>query len=215
MALGHWLTPETIPTPTVCRRLVIPDDIDIVTAVNGALDLLMQPSNWQQYGAITPQEISEAMRTMFWQYVETDAACMIGAIIPYATDTTPDGTLYCDGGSYLRTDYPNLYAVLASVYIVDADNFVVPDLRDSVPVGAGSTFAIGDTGGEQTHVLTSGEMPAHTHTEGTATPSVAQTPVVPIPSSVPGIGITGSAGGGAAHNNMQTYVALRYCIIAR
>ena len=43
-----------------------------------------------------------------------------------------------------------------------------PDLRDIFVVGAGSTYGIGDTGGENTHILTKAEIPPHTHTFGTA-----------------------------------------------
>lgn len=234
MAPFAWLTPDSIPTATICRRLIIPDDIDIITAVSGALDLLGQVGNWQQFGAVTPDEIAYAMQTMFWQYAETDAACMIGAILPYATDTTPDGTLYCDGATYQRVDYPALYAALASVFIVDADNFTVPDLRGRAAIGDGTGSgltprAIGDSFGEETHVLTIAELAAHAHTtiphshpEGIAVPAVAQITVVPQPSAVPGVGVTGlsgvtvnSTGNDTAHNNMQPSFALRYCIVAR
>lgn len=39
-----------------------------------------------------------------------------------------------------------------------------PDLRNQFVVGAGSTYDVGDTGGEATHTLTVNEMPTHTHT---------------------------------------------------
>lgn len=234
MARFAWLTPDTIPTATICRRLIIPNELDIITAVNGAIDLLCQAKNWELFGAITPEEIATAMQDMFWQYAETDAACMIGAIIPYATDTTPDGTLYCDGSTYQRTDYPALYNVLASIFIVDADSFVVPDLRGRVAIGDGTGSGltprtIGDSLGQETHVLTIAELASHAHTtqphthaEGIATPSLAETPIIPIPSAVPGVGVTGAAtvtvdstGSDTAHNNMQPSLALRYCIVAR
>ena len=38
-----------------------------------------------------------------------------------------------------------------------------PDLRNRFVVGAGSTYAVGDTGGSATSTLTSSELPAHTH----------------------------------------------------
>lgn len=71
-----YLTPETIPTTDfICRRLVIPNDIDIIGAVNGALDELCQPQFWQQFGAVTPEEIAAAMNTMFNSYADSTETC--------------------------------------------------------------------------------------------------------------------------------------------
>lgn len=38
-----------------------------------------------------------------------------------------------------------------------------PDLRDRFIVGAGSSYSVGNTGGEATHTLTIAEMPRHKH----------------------------------------------------
>lgn len=38
-----------------------------------------------------------------------------------------------------------------------------PDLRNRFVVGAGSTYSVGNTGGEATHTLTKNEMPSHNH----------------------------------------------------
>lgn len=38
-----------------------------------------------------------------------------------------------------------------------------PDLRDRFIVGAGNAYSLGSTGGEKTHILTTQEMPSHTH----------------------------------------------------
>lgn len=38
-----------------------------------------------------------------------------------------------------------------------------PDLRNRFIVGAGSTYTVGETGGEATHTLTVDEMPSHNH----------------------------------------------------
>jgi microcystin-dependent protein len=43
------------------------------------------------------------------------------------------------------------------------------DLRDKFIVGAGSTYAVGDTGGVNTVTLTNAQMPSHTHTVAGAT----------------------------------------------
>lgn len=42
-----------------------------------------------------------------------------------------------------------------------------PDLRDRFVVGAGSTYAVNATGGAASVTLTTGQIPAHTHSDGT------------------------------------------------
>lgn len=40
----------------------------------------------------------------------------IGIIVPYASDTVPDGWLLCDGSSIMRRDYPELFDVIGESY---------------------------------------------------------------------------------------------------
>jgi len=92
----------------------------------------------------------------------------LGTIFPFVTASPPTNSLECDGTHYLRTDYPALYAALDAAYIVDADHFKTPDLRGRVPLGVGtgsglSTYATGDTGGEEKHLLTTSELTEHNH----------------------------------------------------
>src|SRR5262249_38638425 len=94
----------------------------------------------------------------------------IGSVIPYFTTDPPPNTLVCDGASYNRVDFPILYALLDSAFIIDADTFFVPDMRGRAFIGVGtgsglSTYAMGDTGGEESHTLTTTEMPSHSHTD--------------------------------------------------
>lgn len=69
---GRWLTPETIPTATRCRVLLIPDDANIYAAVSGALLPLIYEHSWQPFGAITPAEIAFAMETLYFDFLATD-----------------------------------------------------------------------------------------------------------------------------------------------
>ena len=82
-------------------------------------------------------------------------------------------------------------------------------LTGRVLVGAGTEFPAGTTGGERTHVLTVAEMPAHTHPS--TSPNTLQNHVTDTGGTAYGFIAdgswtdSGSAGGGAAHENMPPY----------
>lgn len=105
-----------------------------------------------------------------------------GAMLEYGGATAPTGWLLCNGAAVSRTTYAALYAVLGDTYGAGdgSTTFNVPDRRDRVGVGAGSTYARGATGGATTsttsadgahnhtgstdgHALTTAQMPSHTH----------------------------------------------------
>jgi hypothetical protein len=67
-----WLTGDTWGGGTICRRLVIPNDISLIAAVNGALLPLTYESNWEQFGTATPEAVADAMRDMWLAYVADD-----------------------------------------------------------------------------------------------------------------------------------------------
>jgi microcystin-dependent protein len=160
---------------------------------------------------------------------------MIGAIIPFVTQDPLPNVLPCDGSTYLRVDYPNLYDVIDTFFIVDADHFNVPDLRGRTVIGVGnggglSNRNIGDSGGEETHQLTTSEIPSHGHSDIGHTHSIplvvglpAQAGVgfsanqtVPILTANTGLGFANitNTGGDGTHENMQPFYALNYGIIA-
>ena len=81
--------------------------------------------------------------------------------------------------------------------------------------GTPSSGTIGATAGEMTHVLTTNEMPAHSHngkvhtsTDGHLSGSVSEVRrySTATSSTIVETQITNSVGGGAAHNNMPPYV---------
>ncbi len=141
---------------------------------------------------------------------------MIGMIFPLVTLDPPPNVLPCDGSTYLRVDFPELFSVLDTVFIVDADHFIVPDLRGLTVIGAGGAFSNGDTGGEANHTLDVSEIPSHDHTIPLTATTLAVEPgevtvLTPIPLLTSS---TGSTGGNGSHNNMQPYYALNYGIVA-
>jgi microcystin-dependent protein len=59
-----------------------------------------------------------------------------GLMFPYAGANAPAGWLLCDGASYLRASYANLFAIIGTIYgSVDGTHFNVPDMRGRVPAG--------------------------------------------------------------------------------
>lgn len=53
-----------------------------------------------------------------------------GIILPYGGATAPTGWLFCNGASYSRTTYANLFAAIGTAHgTVDGNSFNVPDLR--------------------------------------------------------------------------------------
>jgi len=154
---------------------------------------------------------------------------MVGLIIPVMTFDIPAGSLLCDGTTYLRADYPNLYDAIDPVFIVDASSFTVPDLRDRFIMGSSVTNTIGTTGGNSQITQTVAQMPIHSHTspphshsESAAAPTaIAIGPGIPAPSALPAASITGatsvsidSAGGGDPMTITPPYIALRYVVVA-
>lgn len=146
---------------------------------------------------------------------------MIGMIVAYMTESPPANVLACDGSTYLRVDFPELYEALDTFFIVDADHFSVPDLRGRTVIGAGdgsglSSRAVGDAGGEEAHQLDESELAAHTHTIPlTATTLALEPGEVTVTTPIPILTAnTGATGGDVAHNNMPPFYALNYGVIA-
>jgi len=211
-----YLTPPTIPDTHICRRLRIPNHIEIIAAVTGAIHELCIERNWELFGEIEPSEIVQSMRVMLNDFVGDDA-CMIGAIIPVVRNVMPSNWLRCNGATHLRVDYPDLYALLVGLpFIIDADNFSVPALEGVFLLGAHLDFPIYEYGGEIDHVLTLGEIPQHNHTVNTANASVTVGAGAPVPvRTFPGSATTGNRGNDQPHNNMPPYFTLQYAIIAK
>lgn len=124
-----------------------------------------------------------------WQSTApTAAAIPTGSLFPYAGSAAPTGYLLCQGQSVSSTNYLALHAVISNTYGGSAYtgasglNFNLPDLRGRLPLGAGTGVGLnasgtgapsgtaqtartaGQWGGEETHLLTSAEMPQHNHT---------------------------------------------------
>lgn len=198
---------------------------EVVAVLFYALSRIENPDTWLDYTEDPFDVVSDVDRDQIDELVGAANMSIItpevGFIRPYITTEPPDNTIPCDAGTYLREDYPLLYAVIDSAFILDGDHFFTPDLRGLVLIGAGTvglrSFALGDTGGEYDHQLTEGELASHAHTIALETSLPAQAGVgfagnvtVPLVSN-----FTGSTGGNLPHNNIQPYGVVKYCVVAR
>jgi len=119
-----------------------------------------------------------------------------------------------------------LFALLGTIYGGDGiTTFQLPNLQGRVPIHQGSGFTIGQSGGQETHTLTSSEIASHTHavttqaskdeettnrpdgayfTQGGAYGTTADTALAGAPTS--------STGGGQPHENRQPSIGLTFLI---
>ncbi len=118
-----------------------------------------------------------------WQVISglSRATGRSGDIIVSGAPLAADATrLACDGTSYLRTDYPSLFAAIGTTHgSADGTHFNVPDMRRRVPIGVGLLalapagppspvdINLGSKNGEEIHLSNFVEMPRHFHGMGT------------------------------------------------
>jgi microcystin-dependent protein len=139
----------------------------------------------------------------------------------------PRGWAFCDGQILPINQNQSLYSLLGTTYGGDGrTTFALPDLRGRTPIHVGESYREGQKSGEETHTLSADEMPQHTHTArassvdgNTPVPSpniLAQTPsrIYNDPTNLVDLraDTVTSVGGGQAHENMQPYLALNFCI---
>lgn len=220
-----YYAPANYPTALQCRRFFVPDDPDIVAAVYDVLAYLAQPNIWRSSANVDERQMQFLISEMIDSMAEEcppEVVSMLGTIVPYISASAPIDTLPCNGSQHLRVDYPDLYAILDSAFIVDANNFKTPDLRGRAAIGAGAgagltARAVGALVGTETHVLDLIQIPAHSHqlsqvqtAGGTSTANTYSRGTHQAAAQN-----TTSQGGGLAHNNMQPSLALNYCVVAR
>ena len=164
---------------------------------------------------------------------EVQRLCPIGTIVLYAgpTGTSIAGWLECNGTPVSRTTYGTLFANIGTAFGSGdgSTTFNVPDFRSRVPVGAGqgagprtgtatgtptgtplSMRLRGQWSGEETHLLTTPEMPAHAHVvaqgnSGGTGSSLQAT-------SNTGAEVTGTVGSSTAHNISMPFIVINYII---
>lgn len=170
--------------------------------MEGDLELAADPVN--PLDAATKEYVDNTTHTVI--------GVPVGGIVVWPGDPTlaagggmPADFLMCNGAYYNPADVPELWNVIGGGYGWDGTNFAVPNLLDSVPVGAGNSWGIATAGGEISHVLDGNELTYHAH--GVADPTHAHSLYDPghnhvfsDPGHAHGLGDPGHAHGGVVVN---------------
>ena len=139
----------------------------------------------------------------------------------------PKGWAQCNGQFLPINQNQALFALLGTTFGGDGRvNFALPDFRGRTPIHVGQGHINGEKAGEQAHTLTIGELPSHTHwANGSSTPAETNVPTnaaylgavsngYTAPNNLVALnpGMITNAGGSQAHQNMQPYLTICFCI---
>lgn len=214
-----------------------------------AKPLVNDPSDqdlWGDYWNTNADTIDTTLKTNA-DAIAAITTVPLGAILPFAGDTAPTNYLLCFGQAVSRTvTYAALFALIGTTYGTGdgSTTFNLPDLRGRAIAGQddmGGTSAnrltglsggvdgdvLGGTGGEESHTLSTAEIPSHTHglnyksgvsgalgdgpLASYSTPSESTTFAGSSPDGTYNTMIA-NAGGGGVHNNVQPTIILNYII---
>lgn len=166
----------------------------------------------------------EEIRLQIWREPVEDPINLAGTIQLFAAQTAPQGYLFCNGAAVNRTTYADLFAVIGTIYGSGngSTTFNLPNFQGRVPMGAGTSVAsgtvrqIGAVGGADSHQLTIGQMPVHSHTIKDGALDNVRSVLNGIQTNQSNYGnsngLVNTAGNNEAHNNLQPFIALNYII---
>jgi len=108
--------------------------ITFVNSTGGAIMIINEGGNMNLTGNLT---VSGALNGINISTI--GSALPIGSVVQYVGATAPDGFFLCNGSSYSRTAYADLFAAIGTTYGNTSDStFRVPDFRGIFPKGAGT-----------------------------------------------------------------------------
>lgn len=163
----------------------------------------------------------------------------IGEIKLFAGNYAPAGWLLCQGQILPISQFTPLFNLIGTTYGGNGTTtFAIPDLRSRAIISQGqgnglTDRSVAETGGQESVVLTSAQLPGHTHSLSAQTrPGTASVPTNAMPAAPgakrsgyfflapdaaavnapPAAGSVEDAGSGQPHENRMPSLALSYMI---
>jgi microcystin-dependent protein len=156
----------------------------------------------------------------------------------FSFNFAPKGWALCNGQFLPINQNQALFSLLGTTYGGNGQTtFALPNLQCKASLHEGNGFTLGQTGGEFAHTVTMSEMPQHPHAfsanscvasanpnASVASPAGAYwansgktaystpDPNNPINTGAMHPSTVSNVGGSQAHNNMQPYLVLNFCI---
>ncbi|PNQ72805.1 phage tail protein [Hanstruepera neustonica] len=156
----------------------------------------------------------------------------IGEIRMFGGNFAPSGWAFCDGQLLPINQHQALFSLLGTTYGGDGrTTFGLPDLRGRFAMHAGNGPGLtarpqGQTSGSESHLLTSNNLPSHSHVVAIPTAEEGDTDL-PNGNNLSGNGIngfkassdntlgtfnSGNTGGNTSVDHMPPYTTVRYII---
>jgi microcystin-dependent protein len=152
----------------------------------------------------------------------------MGEVKIVAFNFAPKGWALCNGQFLPINQNQALFSLLGTTYGGNGQTtFALPDLRGCASMHIGNGYIQGQKAGQESHTLTISETPQHLHVaQASGDNASADIPAAGVmlatasldlyrdPTSLVAMepGVVGNTGGSQAHNNMQPYLVLNFCI---
>lgn len=225
---------DTIPIANIASLISLVELADVDPSLSTDGDILQYDltlGKWVSYTIpsgtiVTPVGIDENGKVVKSGTPDTPPApdtVPLGGILiwPASINDLPVSYRRCNGQALSRTVYEDLFELIGTIYGSGdgSTSFNLPNLSTRVVTGQSDSDTqfdqIGETGGSKTHLLTTNEMPAHTHDIRYRSGDTSGSGVISASGqsgSSSGTVTNGasSRGGGQAHNNLQPYMVMNY-----
>lgn len=153
----------------------------------------------------------------------------------FSFNFAPKGWAFCNGQLLPISQNQALFALLGTTYGGNGQTtFALPNLQGRTPIHIGNGHTLGQSGGEESHVLTAAELPSHSHGVPCSTQRANQRSPVGAARTLAreatgvtapyGAGVAGpdiapmspallaNTGGGQGHENRQPFLAVSFAI---